>query len=61
MIESLKSPRGGWSKAALEVLGVPWPPKKGWKYTTIGKYADSERVEALKQHHANVIKWEEWE
>lgn len=25
-----RSPRGGWTKAALAELGVPWPPPKGW-------------------------------
>lgn len=30
-IEALRSPRGGWTKAALAELGVPWPPPKGWK------------------------------
>ena len=25
------SERGGWNKRQLEILGVPWPPPKGWK------------------------------
>lgn len=27
----LRSPYGGWTRAALFRLGVPWPPKKGWR------------------------------
>lgn len=30
-IESLKTENGGWTKESLELLGVPWPPPKGWK------------------------------
>lgn len=30
-IESLKTERGGWTKASLRSLGVEWPPPKGWK------------------------------
>lgn len=27
---------GGWSKSQLQLIGVPWPPLKGWKYRVIG-------------------------
>jgi len=30
-IERLITENGGYSKAALLSLGVPWPPQKGWK------------------------------
>jgi hypothetical protein len=30
-IESLKTEKGGWTKASLASLGVPWPPPQGWK------------------------------
>lgn len=30
-IEELKSPKGGWSRASLAKLGVPWPPPQGWR------------------------------
>ena len=30
-IESLKTPKGGWTKASLASLGVSWPPPPGWK------------------------------
>jgi hypothetical protein len=30
LIESLKSPNGGWTKKNLAFLGVQWPPIKGW-------------------------------
>ena len=34
-IESLKSPAGGWTRASLAQLGVPWPPPKGWRRALI--------------------------
>ncbi len=37
LIQSLMSEKGGWSKAALEVLGVDWPPQSGWKSKIRGK------------------------
>jgi hypothetical protein len=30
-IESMKTPKGGWTKESLQLLGVGWPPPKGWK------------------------------
>ena len=32
-----KSPKGGWSKRQLEVLGIRWPAIKGWQKILIGK------------------------
>ena len=29
-IEAARTPKGGWTRAQLEVWGVPWPPPKGW-------------------------------
>jgi hypothetical protein len=31
LIESVRSPRGGFTRAGLANLGVPWPPPKGWR------------------------------
>ena len=30
MIFAGRSARGGWSRAQLTMLGVEWPPMKGW-------------------------------
>jgi len=37
LIERLQTPAGGWTRAALAYLGVPWPPLKGWKARIINK------------------------
>lgn len=30
-LEQIKTPRGGYTRAQLDFLGVSWPPQKGWK------------------------------
>ena len=32
-----RSDAGGWTRAQLAVLGVPWPPVTGWKKTVLSK------------------------
>jgi hypothetical protein len=36
LILSLKSERGGYTKASLKKIGVSWPLKSGWKQRAIG-------------------------
>lgn len=31
VLETLKTQKGGYARETLALLGVPWPPKKGWK------------------------------
>ena len=38
LILSLKSDRGGYTKASLKKIGVPWPLKTGWKQRVIGTF-----------------------
>lgn len=33
-----------WTRAQLELLGVVWPPKKGWKSKAIGQPLADERA-----------------
>lgn len=37
LIEEGKSEKGGWTKFQLSLLGVQWPPQKGWKEIVIGR------------------------
>jgi hypothetical protein len=37
LIEGGKSAVGGYSKAQLALLGVTWPPLRGWKKGIVGK------------------------
>jgi hypothetical protein len=36
LIDAGRSERGGWSKAQLALLKVPWPPPAGWKVAVVG-------------------------
>lgn len=31
ILETLKTQKGGYTRETLAILGVPWPPKRGWK------------------------------
>ncbi len=37
LLQAGKSEAGGWSRAQLQLLSVPWPPPKGWKKAVLGK------------------------
>ena len=48
------SRNGGWSREQLEILGVHWPLKKGWKDRIVGDdYAQEviDRFLAMKDRH----------
>lgn len=32
-----ESGRGGWNRKQIEILGLEWPPRKGWQQTVLGK------------------------
>lgn len=37
VIEAHRTPRGGFSRKSAELLGVPWPLRKGWLSELIGR------------------------
>ncbi|MFJ3465338.1 hypothetical protein [Achromobacter spanius] len=39
--------RGGYNKRQLEVLGIVWPPKRGWKRDVIGLSIPDEAARAF--------------
>lgn len=43
LILSLKSERGGYTKASLKKIGVSWPLKTGWKQRAIGTFVQDFR------------------
>ncbi|UII80059.1 ribonuclease H [Flagellimonas sp. CMM7] len=47
LIETLKTQAGGFSKKGLELIGVSWPPEKGWKERVIGNPIDKEKYNLL--------------
>lgn len=40
-IDKFKTARGGWTKKQLAVIGVPWPPERGWKDRATGTKIDA--------------------
>ena len=42
MIENGLSSNGGFNKKQLEILGIEWPPQKGWKTSVIGQTVTKE-------------------
>lgn len=48
------SSNGGWSAAQLKLVGVEWPPEKGWKSRVVGVEFDLSAIELfieLKDKH----------
>lgn len=48
------SSNGGWSAAQLKLIGVEWPPEKGWKTRAVGAEFDQSTIESfigLKDKH----------
>lgn len=43
MIFAGRSVRGGWNAKQLALLGVAWPPKKGWIWKIAGTEIPGER------------------
>ena len=48
-IDACKTPKGGWTRAQLSLLGVDWPPQKGWKNQVIGMMIDDKSSEQFEQ------------
>lgn len=54
MLADGMSDKGGWSKAQFSILGVTWPPLRGWKDVAIGKPITEEAAKlfvSLKNKH----------
>lgn len=47
MIEAGKTPRGAWTKVQLTLLGIEWPPTKGWKSALVGHWISEENYQAF--------------
>lgn len=54
LLQAGRSTNGGWNQAQFALLGVAWPPQKGWKLRLIGSPIEAALVErfiALKDFH----------
>ena len=48
VLDSLKSPRGGYTRKTIESLGIAWPPKTPWRKNLIEFGYVPETKESLK-------------
>ena len=37
----------GWNRSQLDLLGVKWPPSKGWLSNLVGTYIDDDKWHQL--------------
>jgi len=52
LIESMRTRKGGFTSASLRILGVSWPPKKGWKRNIIGNDASPELIQFINNRNS---------
>jgi hypothetical protein len=48
-LEKIASGEGGWNRPQLALLGVAWPPVKGWKQTLLGRKISEETAKRLEE------------
>lgn len=44
LLAKAKTDAGGYTKAQLAILGIDWPPVKGWARAVIGRELDAEQA-----------------
>jgi len=49
LLERLKSKRGGYTRNALQLLGVSWPPPRGWRRKLVNEAKQNMAEEAMKE------------
>lgn len=60
LIDAGQSSAGGWSREQLAILGVAWPPRRGWRRRCHGKeIPNSEAVRFCELKNAHLTRQEE--
>lgn len=55
LLEQGQSKAGGWSREQLRLLGVNWPPKRGWPAKIVGsEITDAEAARFLELNGAHL-------
>lgn len=47
LIRRGESGAGGWNREQLRLIGVPWPPKHGWRRRVEGRWISKADAEAF--------------
>lgn len=42
-----QTPKGGYNKRQLTLLGIAWPPTRGWKHDVLGMEIDEDMARAF--------------
>ena len=50
ILESLRTPAGGYDRRTLSLLGIGWPPYKRWKKNLVGTLIDSDLLFLIRNH-----------
>lgn len=48
MLDDAKTAGGAWTRAQLSVIGVEWPPRRGWRQWVVGKDYPEETIARFK-------------
>jgi hypothetical protein len=56
MIIKNKTPNGGYNRKQFEILGIQYPPKKGWKDEIIGIDLSEKKVKDFENVSKGLIK-----
>jgi len=55
ILESLRTPSGGYSRNTLMLIGVGWPPYKKWKKKLVGTTIDSKLLALAERNSIPVV------
>lgn len=47
ILQQARTPRGGYTREQLALIGIAWPPVKGWPMRVLGKDFPAETIEKL--------------
>lgn len=51
ILESARTPNGGFTKSQLAAIGIPWPKPTDWMEQVVGKRITKEQLEEFRQVH----------
>ena len=50
-----QTPNGGYNKKQLTLLGVPWPPKRGWKHDVLDREISEDSARAFEAESGRTV------
>jgi hypothetical protein len=56
-VEAAMTPKGGFSRASLTKLGVPWPPPQGWRKAITLRNRDQQSTSPYEPSKRTPAEW----